>query len=212
MIKKLVIVGAGDLGQLIAFHALESKQYEFIGFYDDTRDVGTETEFGTIIGHIPNILNDYKKYHFEEIIIGIGYKHLKFKQQLFETLVDEIPFATIIHKSANIASNCKIGKGTVILSGCNLDKGVIIGDNTFLNIGCTIAHDSIIESHCFLAPGVIVAGFVEIQKRGFIGIGTTIINNINICEDVQTGGGSVIIKNISEPGIYIGAPAKKKYE
>ena len=116
--------------------------------------------------------------------------------------------AIIIHSSSYVDSSCKIGKGVFILPGCVLDRNVELKDNVLLNTGSVISHDSVVSAHTFLSPAVKIAGFVNIGECCNIGINTTIIDNIEIVANSQTGGGTVVIKNITEPGLYVGNPAK----
>lgn len=206
---RLAIVGAGDLGQLIAFHAITSTEYSLIGFYDDFCKIGEEKGFGHVLGSTKDILNQFKENIFEKLIIGIGYKHLQFREELFCKLFTDIPFASVLHKSLIKPPDSKIGDGVFILPGCSIDMGVTIGNNTVLNIGCTIAHDSLIADHSFLGPRVVLSGFVEIGERCFLGVNTTVIDNVRIDNDIQTGGGCVVIENLKLPGLYVGVPARK---
>jgi len=209
MKKKIAIVGAGDLGQLIAYHAHASGTYSVAGYYDDTIPKGTEVEGHIVLGMLKDIEAGHRGSLYDGIIIGIGYKHLKLRGQLFDGLYGSVPFLSVMHKSLVTGGNNLIGDGVLILPGCVLDKGVSIANNVVLNTGCVVAHDSAVAEHSFLGPGVNAAGFVKIGKRCFIGINSTIIDNINIVNDVRTGGGAVIVDNISEPGLYVGSPAKK---
>ena len=209
MINKLAIIGSGDLGQLIAYHALNDRHAEEIVFFDDTVDKGTITEQGVVVGNIDSIHEMFNLNYFEKIIIAIGYKHFHARQIIFERLNGLIPFASIIHSSSYVDNSVRIGEGVVILPGCILDKGVCIGNNVLFNIGVTIAHDSKIMDHSFIAPNVSIAGFVIVKERCMLGINTIIIDNIKIEDDIITGGGTVVVKNISERGLYVGVPAKK---
>ena len=50
MIEVLAIIGAGDLGQLIAYHAKNDGHARSVIFYDDLILMGTITENGIIKG------------------------------------------------------------------------------------------------------------------------------------------------------------------
>lgn len=50
---------------------------------------------------------------------------------------------------------------------------------------------------------------VKIGSNCWIGYGVIIIGPVNICSDVILGAGSVVTRNIEEPGVYVGAPARK---
>jgi sugar O-acyltransferase (sialic acid O-acetyltransferase NeuD family) len=209
--KTLAVIGAGDLGQLIAYHAITDGHYANVVFFDDTKAKNTLVDGYAVIGGLNDIGESYKLNSFTEVIIAIGYKHLPFRKELFRKLEDaSIPFGQLIHSSCYVDKSCKLGKGVVLLPGCCLDRNVIINDNVLLNTGCTIAHDTQIGRHCFLSPRVAIAGFTVLDELCVIGINTTIIDNVKVCSMVQTGGGAVIIKSITEAGLYVGVPAAKK--
>ena len=132
--EKLAIIGAGDLGQLMAFYAINEGTYSFVGFYDDLYKTGERKGIGQILGPIDNIEKQFESNIFDRIIIGIGYKHLQFRENLFNNLIKSIPFASIIHNSLITTQDAIIGKGVFILPGCQLDRGVRIGNNTVLNV------------------------------------------------------------------------------
>lgn len=209
MKKRLAIIGSGDLGQLIAHHAIGSGEFFEVFFFDDYRVLNSSVNDHLIIGKVSDVENMFEQKRYDALMIAIGYKHFETRKSLFEKFADRIPFARLIHPSSYVDPSCCIGKGSFILPGCTLDRGVKIGDNVLLNTGCTIAHDSMIQKHSFLSPCVAVAGFVNIGECCNIGINTTIIDNISIANNVQTGGGSVVTKNITEAGLYVGIPAKK---
>ena len=208
---RLAIIGSGDLGQLIAYHAENNSNYDVVGYFDDSKKKDELTKDNkSILGNTKeDILKLFEQKKFDELIIGIGYKHMRFREAIFQKLVDLIPFANVIHSSSYIDKSCKLGRGIFILPGCVLDKGVELHNNVLLNTGVVIAHDSIIGSHTFLAPSVKLAGYINIGRRCFLGINTTIIDNINIVDDVQTGGGCIVIKSIKSKGLYVGVPSKK---
>ncbi len=206
--KKLAIVGAGDLGQQIAYYAITDKQYNVVGFFDDFAKKESEVNGIKVLGTISEIETMFSKSVFDELIIGIGYKHLNFREEIFNKLKGKVNFATCIHSSCYIDSSCKIAKGVCIFPKSVLDCNVVIEANVLINISCTIAHNSKINSHTFLSPNVAIAGFVAIGERCNIGINTTVIDNISISNDIQTGGGTVVTKNIDRKGLYVGNPAR----
>jgi UDP-N-acetylbacillosamine N-acetyltransferase len=58
-------------------------------------------------------------------------------------------------------------------------------------------------------PGAKILGTAKIGSRCRIGTNSTILPGIEICDDVVIGAGAVVTKNITEPGTYVGVPAKK---
>jgi sugar O-acyltransferase (sialic acid O-acetyltransferase NeuD family) len=208
--KRLAIIGAGDLGQLIAHHAINDNHYVVVGFFDDFEKIGTKKIGTPVIGKTTEVIELFKNDNFDCIMIGIGYKHMVFRKSIFELLDGIIPFGKIIHTSSFVDSTSILGNGIFILPNCTLDKNVKIGDNVLLNTATVIAHDSEIKAHTFLAPAVNVAGKVLINECCIVGIGSTIIDNIIVGSNIQIGGGAVVIKTITQSGLYAGIPATLK--
>ncbi len=206
--KRIAIIGSGHLGQQILYHIHTDTEDQVVGFFDDFQAKGSLVKEIQVLGGRNDVLDSFQQGLFDELVIAIGYKHLDFKKQVFESFKTKIPFYTFIHSTSIVDRSAKIGNGTIIYPNCMIDQGVEIGDNILMNISCSIAHDSVIGNHCFLSPSVAMAGFVKVSELCILGINSTIIDNISISEKVQLGGGSVVIKNISNPGLYVGNPIR----
>jgi len=208
--KRLAIIGAGELGLQILNLSLSNPKLSVVGFFDDTIEVETTIIYDyKVIGTTNNIQTFFNSGIFDCLIIAIGYNHMIARKTLYSKYSQIIPFETIIHSSCIIDSSAKIGKGTVLYPGSIIDKNVVIEDNVLLNLNVVIAHNSIIGSHCYFAPSVTLSGFVHIDECNFIGTGSIIKDNLKICSHNIFGVGSVIVKDVVEQGIYYGNPAKR---
>lgn len=203
----VAIIGAGDLGQQIAHYAIADKHYGKVVFFDDFSSESFVNGF-QILGKTNHIKEAYDKNLFDEILIGIGYKHLAIRRQLFVQFSEMIPFGKIIHSSSWVDSTALIKEGCVVYPSCCIDANAIVECNTILNLACTLAHDSIVGKHSFLSPRVAVAGFVKMEELCIIGINSTIIDNITIPPNTQIGAGTVVIKSIENSGLYVGNPQR----
>ncbi|HET6430806.1 NeuD/PglB/VioB family sugar acetyltransferase [Dyella sp.] len=208
--KRLAIVGAGDLGIQIAHHACATGQWKLAGFFDDTRQPGSQVADAQVLGGVKDVAAAHAGGAFDALIVAIGYRHLAARSRIFEQFEGRIPFATVIHPSAIVDPTCRIGPGSVIYPGCVLDMGVTIDANVVVNVGCVIAHDSHVGRGCFLSPGVRLAGFVRIAPASTLGIGTVVIDNVTVGSGIRTGAGAVVIASIADPGLYVGVPAIHK--
>ncbi|MBO2009511.1 acetyltransferase [Hymenobacter negativus] len=206
--KKLAIIGSGDLGQLIAYHAAADKHYQVVGFFDDFRVPSHLAGDYPVLGGVEAIASQFQAGQFDELMIGIGYKHLAVRRTLFQRFAGQVPLGRVVHSSASVDASCRLGTGVFVLPGCVLDRNVVLADNVLLNTACVIAHDSQVGAHTFLSPRVAVAGFVQIGEGCNIGINTTLIDNITLADGIQTGGGTVVIKSLAQPGLYVGNPAR----
>lgn len=203
--SRVAIVGGGDLGQLIAHHIEHDSSDQFVGFFDDEMLPSHDS----FLGSIDSVSSQFESQVFDEVLVGIGYRHFGFREQIFERMKRSIPLAQFIHSSCYVDPSVSIAPGCVLMPGCILDKGVVLEENVLLNTGCVIAHDSTIGAHSFWGPAVRCAGYVRTGRKCYCGIGTTMIDNISLCDNVQTGAGAVVVSDICEPGLYLGVPAKR---
>jgi|TARA_B110000902_G_scaffold1988_1_gene2206 sugar O-acyltransferase (sialic acid O-acetyltransferase NeuD family) len=206
--KTLAIFGAGHLGQQIAHYAITDGHYDKVCYFDD---YSIESHIGQydVLGGQNTLIDSFAKGDYDEIIIGIGYKHLKQRKNAYAFVKEnKIPLGKLIHSTSWVDPTAIVEEGSIVYPSCSVDAHAVIRANCVLNIGCVIAHDSTIGMHCFLSPRVAIAGFVRIDERCIIGINATIIDNINICSGVQLGGGAVVIKNIDHTGLYVGNPSR----
>ncbi|MDF2943785.1 MAG: sugar O-acyltransferase, sialic acid O-acetyltransferase NeuD family protein [Herbinix sp.] len=201
---KLLIIGAGGHGRVVADIALKMNQWKQINFLDD--DIKLNPFVGIdVIGTSSEALQFVKDYN---IFVAVGNNKIREKIVFqLENAGASIPI--LIHPSAIIGVQVDIGAGSVIMAGtvinccCNIGKGVIV------NTGATVDHGNVIEDYVHISPGVHTAGTVEIGKYSWIGIGATISNNLKICDESIVGAGAVIISDIIIPGTYIGVPARR---
>lgn len=206
--RRLAIIGAGALGQHLAYYAATDGHYQVAGFFDDFRPPFESVGYTTVLGTTADVDAVYRSGAFDVLMIGIGYRHMALRRALFERFATVVPMGQVVHSSCFVDASCRIGAGAFLLPGCVLDRSAVLHDNVLLHAGCTIAHDSSVGAHSFLAPRVAVAGFAQIGADCFLGINTTVIDGVTIGPGIQTGGGTVVIEDLPAPGLYVGNPAR----
>ena len=193
--NRLIIVGAGGNGKVIADSAMKIG-YTEICFVDD--DI-TGTCMGcSIIGTCKDIakLDDDKT----DFVIGIGNNAVR--KAIAERY--NVNWVKLIHPSAQVAVNAIIDVGTVVMAGVVINACAKVGKHCIINTNSVIEHDNVIKNYVHLSPGVCLSGTVTIGECTWIGTGTSVINNVNICKDVIVGVGSTVIKDIISSGTYYG--------
>lgn len=195
MSKRLVIIGAGGHGKVIADIALKNG-YTDIVFVDDNSK-GECMSF-PIVGTTSDVekLNDGNT----EFVIGIGNNAVR---KAFAEKFD-LNWATLIHPSAQIAVNVSIGKGTVVMAGAVINVCASIGVHCIINTCAVVEHDNVIGDYVHISPGVKLSGTVSVGRATWIGTGASVINNISICDDVIIGVGSVVVRDVDKKGTYYG--------
>jgi sugar O-acyltransferase (sialic acid O-acetyltransferase NeuD family) len=211
--KRIGIIGSGDLGRLIAHHAPACGNFEVACFFDDYAQEGLAIQEIPVAGGLHAIESAYESGRFDLLMVGIGYNHMAFRKSVFERFCGKIPFASLIHSSCYVDPTVKMGEGCFLLPGCTLDTGVELGNNVLLNTAVTIAHDTKIGHHSFLAPAAALAGKTILGECCIIGINCTIIDNLRIGNFIRIAAGAVVLDSFDQAGMYAGVPAviKKKF-
>lgn len=198
--NRLVIVGAGGHGKVIADIALKNG-YKDIYFVDDNAK-NNVMEF-SIIGTLADIesLNDGKT----DFVIGIGNNTVR--KEIAEKY--QVNWVSLVHPSAQIAFNASVGKGTVVMANAVVNVSATVGQHCIVNTGAIVEHDNVIGNYVHLSPNATLGGTVLVGALTHIGIGATVSNNVRICENSIVGAGAVAVKNIEQSGTYIGIPAQR---
>ena len=209
--KKILIIGSGGLAKEVAFllEDINKKQKEWgiLGYIDQNAEMGRHN-------------GKYKVYQKDEwldtvdfelyVVFGIGTPELirKIHQRLGQN--PNIKFPNIIHP--NVVGDwerIKMGEGNIITAGNIFTTDVEFGSFNIFNLDCTIGHDTVIGNYNVFNPSVNLSGGIEIEDECLIGTGTQILQYKKIISQTIVGAGAVVTKDLTEPGVYVGSPAKK---
>ena len=197
--SKFILLGAGGHARSVADVILSSYKKPEIIFFDSN----AKTK-GSLYGF--EVVNTFPANFKEPIIIAIGDNHIR--KRIFDKS-SGLKFGTVISSRAYISERSKIGEGVFIGNFSHVGPEAEIGDNTILNNNVIIEHEVKIGKHCHVAPNAAISGRCVLGDLVFVGVGATIINNINICSNVTIGAGATVKDHITEPGTYVGTPARK---
>lgn len=203
MKKNVIIIGASGHGKVIADIVIKSGDL-IKGFLDDNKEKGGLFCDYPVLG---TVLEFSKFKNNCEFIIAIGNSDIRKK---ISVICKDVKWYTAIHPQSIISSiDVNIGEGTVIMANAVLNSGVNIGKHCIINTSSVVEHDNIIKNFTHISVGTSLAGNVIVGENTWIGIGATVKNNIKICDNCMIGAGAVVVKDITEPGTYIGVPARK---
>lgn len=200
MNNRLIIIGAGGHGKVIADNAIKNG-YTDICFVDD-HATGTCMGF-PIVGTGADVSSlDNGKTDF---IIGVGNNEIR--KRIAEA--HDVNWVTLVHPSAQIGACVSIGKGTVVMAGAIINPCASIGEHCIINTGAIVEHDNVIGDFVHISPNVALGGTVRVGDLTHVGIGAVVRNNIQICGMSTIGAGAVVVKDIDHCGTYIGVPIKE---
>jgi sugar O-acyltransferase (sialic acid O-acetyltransferase NeuD family) len=206
-VTRLVILGAGGHGRVIADVAERLGAFARIVFLDDRFPVLTQTGPWPVIGRIDS--EEWPTSSEDKYIVAVGDATLRLI--LLEGLKrDGLPLVSVVHPFSSVSSHVKIGGGSVVLAGACINFGAVLGEGVIVNTGATVDHDCVLSDGVHICPGAHIAGEVVIGPRTWIGIGSAIKQCLNIGKDVTTGAGAVVIADVPDAVTVIGIPARIK--
>lgn len=200
MNKKVVIIGAGGHGRVVA-DTVEICGDTVVGFLDDSTATNDKVN---VIGKV----SDAEKFCDGETYLFVAIGNCEVREKIMNSLPNA-KWYTAIHPSAVISPSATIKEGTCVMPNAVVNNSAKIGKGVIINTCASIDHDDIIGDFVHIACGVHLAGTVTVGKGAWIGIGAIVSNNISVCDKVMIGAGAVVVKDITEKGTYVGVPAKK---
>ena len=200
MRKRLVILGGGH-GRAVADAALKMG-YRTIVFLDD-RAAGRCIGF-PIAGPLDRAeaLRDGKT----DFVIALGDNRLRRRVAMGH----DLPWARIVHPSAQISPFAELGAGTVVLAGAAVNVCARVGRHCIVNTGAVVEHDNVLEDFAQVAPRAALGGSVRVGALAQIGIGAVVKNNIAVGMGCVIGAGAVVVKSTEPGGVYVGVPAWRR--
>jgi sugar O-acyltransferase (sialic acid O-acetyltransferase NeuD family) len=196
--KSLVIYGCGGHARSLADVAL-ANGIEHLIFVDDHAQPD-EKQFGF------DVVKTISLEKNMDCILALGDNEQR--AALFESLQND-NIITLISNHAHIGKNAQIAKGVFIANGAHIGPNTTIDVNTIINTHCVLEHDCVIGKHSHISVNAAVAGKCAIGDFVMIGIGASVIDGIKICSHVIVGAGAAVVDDITEPGTYVGLPARK---
>ena len=200
--NKLVIIGAGGHGRVVADIAKKSGAYGEIVFLDDS---DAPNEKVCVVG---KVCESVKYLEDSDFFVAIGNNRIRADIQ---TSLEEqgANFAVLVHPNASIGDSVELGKGSAVMAGTVINSWAKIGKGVVINTCSSVDHDCVIDDFTHVSVGAHIAGSVRIGKKVFVCAGVTVINNVNVCDECVIGAGAVVISDVNEKGTYVGVPVHK---
>ena len=207
--KSIAIYGAGGFGREVAclLNAINKNNavWNFIGFFDDIKNIGYTNEYGKVLGGI-NELNNYP--YKLCVVFAIGSPH-GVASLVNKVLNPNVDFPNIIAPNVRFADNMnlKMGIGNVFSCDCHISCNVSIGDFNAFNGYITVGHDATIGNFNSFMPGVRVSGDTNIGNENYFGVSSVLLQKKKVGKNTVVGAGSVIIRSTKNDSTYMGNPA-----
>lgn len=206
--RDLIIIGAGGMGRTMYSNALESKGYgeKFVvkGFIDDNINALDDfPNYPPIIGTI----KDYVPQQNDVFVSSIG--GTSRKPCMEEIISHGGEFIELIHQTARIYTNVKLGKGNFIGAFTVIGNDAVIGDYNMIQSYTVIGHDVRMGNWNRIDTHVTCVGGIVIEDETNIHTSAVINHNVTIGSGAHVGALSFVIRKVKPGTTVCGNPAKK---
>lgn len=161
-------------------------------------------EAASLAGYMINITDDRvgtSPTLFDPCIIAIGDNKNRAKFHRYNLV-------SIIHASASVSSLSVLLSGSYVGPMGVIGTSAHIGRGSIINSGAIVEHDCIVGAYSHVAPGAVLCGSVTLGEGCFIGANAVVREGIVIAPWTVVGCGAVVVENITQPGTYVGVPAR----
>lgn len=205
-ISRLIIVGGGGFGHEVANWAHDCHAAGSLppasGYLDDT-DRGP---LGRGVPHIGTVAG-YQPQPGDRLLLAVGAPDTK--RKLVELLRPRgAAFATLIHPTAVIGSNCRHDEGVIIcplaMNTANTQMGPFSSLLTFSGLG----HDARLGAFSTVSSHVDLMGHATVGDGVFIGSGARVMPGVTVGDGARIGANVVAQRNVAAGMTLFALPAK----
>lgn len=199
----LLVFGAGGHGRVVADAALASGQWDSVWGADRSPSRCTGQLLNGVELLAPEVALGFTQ---AGIHVAIGDNSARFREATTWGLARLV---TVKHPQvaqsdfSRVAAGCFLAAGAVVAPNADLAMCVIV------NHHAVVDHDAVIGSFTHIAPGAVIGGDVRIGAHVLVGSGAVVMPGLSICERAIIGAGAVVCSDITQPGTYVGVPARR---
>ena len=206
--KNLIIIGAGGMGRTMYSNALESVGYgeTFLvkGFIDDN----LEALKG--LPNYPPVIGSIKAYTPQQNDVFVSSIGGASRRSCMEEIISRGgEFMELIHKTARIYNNAKLGKGNFIGAYSVIGNDAVIGDYNMIQSYTVIGHDVHMGSWNRIDTHVTCVGGVVIEDETNIHTSAVISHKVRVETGAHVGALSFVIRKVKAGTTVMGNPAKR---
>lgn len=209
--KKLVIVGAGEFGEIAYEYFTMDSEYEVVAFAVERRYRDKNELMNLPVVDFEDMIHLYPPAECD-VFVAITYVKLnRVRRRLFDECKKYgYLCASYISSQAFVWRNVKVGENVFVFEDNTIQYHVEVGNNVVLWSGNHIGHRTVIEDDCWITSHAVISGYCRIGQNSFIGVNATLGDNVTLGRDTVFGAGAVTVKSLMETaGVYVGNPAKK---
>jgi sugar O-acyltransferase (sialic acid O-acetyltransferase NeuD family) len=203
----LIIISAGDFGREVCVWAGQAIRagaaFRLKGFLDDRPDILKGFSFDVPVLAGPD---RYEPAPDDVFVCAIGDPRLK--QQFCERMSARgARFATLIHPTALVGHDVRIGEGSILGPMTQLSCNIRLGRHVSFGTHSNTAHDTRIGDFCQISGSCEINGHAQLQDGVFLGSHATILPRATVGAWAYVGAGSVVLRRVAPGTKVFGNPA-----
>ena len=190
--KHLVIIGTGNIGQIVHWYATLCKDY-------------------MVVWDIKCHIEDVNEYVIEPDDVFVCADVKPSDRIAHASVIREKggQFVNVIHPTANIAPTAQLGTGVVVGAFTTISINTCIKNDVLIQDHCNIGHDGIVEEGSHLYVGVKLCGRNKVGMNTSVFTGSIVYPDVKVGENCVVGAGSVVSRKVKDNETVLGNPAKK---
>ena len=205
---KILILGAGGHGKVLADLIDRLAHWRAVGFLDDDpAKQGQRVLDVPVLGLTRSPAAAAEKAGASAVVPAFGDNGLR-ETYFSRVLETGLALPNLIHPSAIISRHTELGRGIALLAGAVVNPGTLIEDNVCLNTRACVDHDCRIEAHAHILPGAVLTGNVRVGRRATIGAGAVVNPGLCVAEGAIVGAGAVVTRDVAAGAVVVGNPAR----
>lgn len=205
--QRIVILGAGGTGLLMADSVLRLPGKELVGFLDDNEQKKSIAGRFPVLGTLPSWKSLPQDCQFLSSLYGPR-RNPEFYRRIQSLRIPGERWATIVDPTAVLSWSVTLGRGVYVGPLTVLEPAVCLADGSVMLGSVYVAHDSRIDTYTACANSVSIAGGVRVGSSTFVGANSTVREYVRIGDRAVVGMGAVVIHDVADGSVVAGNPSR----
>ncbi len=202
---RLLVIGGGGHGKVVADAAQEAGHWSAIEIYDDRYPELANCGPWAVAGKGEGLERSVSPEDEVMVAIGNADKRLALLDRLAR---GGVRVATVVHPSSTVSKHATVAPGSFIGAGSAVGPGTALGRGCIVNTNASVDHDCRLHDGVHICPGTHLAGDVTVGRTSWIGIGSAVREGLTIGDGVTVGAGAAVVADVADGETVVGVPAR----
>jgi len=217
--RDLVIVGCGGHGREV-FGIVEAVNragpapaWRVIGFVDDDPSPANKDRLdrlgAVLLGAVDWLIGQGDPPAY---VIGIGlpaYRRAVGRRiDAARPAAEPLVAATLIHPSATVGLDSRIGAGSVLFAGARVTTNVTLGRHVHINQNGVVGHDTTVADYGSVGPLAAVSGSCTLDEAVLVGTTAAVLQGRRVGAAATVGAGACVVRDVLPGAVVKGVPAR----